>query len=58
MSDSVWALVLYTGFGLAVVVMIFTAALWFVNSARRTNLRLKWRGSRPRDNRSHPNLKP
>jgi hypothetical protein len=41
-SDSAMTILLYTGGGLVVVVLIFLGALWFANSAKKGNMRFKW----------------
>jgi hypothetical protein len=41
-SDSALTILIYTGLGLVVVVVVFLGALWFANAAKRGNLRFKW----------------
>lgn len=51
MSIEIWPLALYTGLALLIVLAIFFGAAWFVNAARKGNMRFKWRARQYRDPR-------
>jgi hypothetical protein len=51
-SDNVLTIALYTGGGLLAVVVIFLGALWFANTAKKGNMRFKWRQLRRVQRRS------
>lgn len=44
-----WPLALYAGLAVLVVLAIFFGSAWFVNSAKKGNMRFKWGGRAPPD---------
>jgi hypothetical protein len=52
--DNLTWMSLFTGGGLVIVLLIFGGALWFVNRARKGNLRFAWRQKRAQRARHDP----
>lgn len=43
----VWPLALYAGLAVVVALVIFFGSAWFVNSAKKGNVRFKWGNRAP-----------